>query len=147
MNGAVKRNFKPYIHVQRYTDQNENFEYGHPHSYVRFIFYNQNKIFAGKHCLRVTLNLYVAQSQATLLMRVYRRIKCRKLLTLANQTSHYMRRCLVTCKKITNLSLLHALALQSFCYVQDMYTQNQVHSAVSEVYPHKFLTHMFISKY
>ena len=95
---AVKHGFRPYI--RQYTSPNENFEYGYPHSYVLFNFYTWKTLYFVQNVSFVSdVNHYVDQSLATLLLTfgfliVYRRIYCRKFLTLSNQTSCYIHKCI-----------------------------------------------------
>ena len=89
--GAVKRDFRTYI--RRYTSQNENFEYGYPHSNALLQF-----------CLKLDpCEPHKAARHPTkgdviddvkLFSTVYCRIYCRKSLTLSNQTSRYKRKCI-----------------------------------------------------
>ena len=84
--------------ISGYTSPNENF--GYPHYNVLFNFNTSKTLYFVQNVSLVSaLNHYVDQSLATLLLtwdfrRVYRRIYCRKFLTLSNQTSRYIHKCI-----------------------------------------------------
>ena len=122
VSGAVKRNFRTYI--QRYTSPNENFEYGYPHSYALLTFSlqkdSENVLFCAytssdASCIKPLVScIYslVNQWKATLrndvgFPPVYRRIYCRKFMTLSNQTS----RCICKCIRMTfiNTSMIRIM--------------------------------------
>ena len=89
--GAVKRDFRTYI--QRYTSPNENFEYGYPHSYALLQF-----VLKLEHCkphkaARHPIKCDVI-NDVKLFPTVYRRMYCRKILKLSNQTSRYKLMCI-----------------------------------------------------
>ena len=79
-------------------------EYSYPHSNVLFNFYtSKTPYFVQTVSVVSDVNHYVDQSLATLLLTsendvgfptVYRRIYCRKFLTLSNQTSRYIHKCI-----------------------------------------------------
>ena len=89
--GAVKHDFRP--HIRQYTSLNENCEYGYP---------NSNAL------LQVALKLerckpHKAACHPTKcdiindvkpFLTVYRRIYCRKFLTLSNQMTSYKLKCI-----------------------------------------------------
>ena len=81
--GAVKRDFRTYI--RQYTSPNENFEYGYPHSNAPLQF--ELKLerckphIAARHSTKCDVI-----NDVKLFPTVYRRIYCRKFLTLSNQT-------------------------------------------------------------
>ena len=82
--GAVKRDFRTYI--RRYSFPNENFEYGYPHSNALLQFeLNLERCKPHKATGHPT-NCDVI-NDVKLFPTVYRRIYCRKFLTLSNQTS------------------------------------------------------------
>ena len=89
--GAVKRDFRTYI--RRYTSLNENFEYGYPHSNA--LLYFELKL---ERCKMRKAALHPTKcdviNDVKLFPTVYRRINCRKFLTLSNQTSHYKLKCI-----------------------------------------------------
>ena len=107
VSGAVKRDFQTYI--RRYTSPNDNFEYGYPHSNALLTFSLKNSenvlccTYTSSGCqlhkkpLASCIYSLVCQWKATLhndfgFPTVYRKIYCRKRLTLSNQTSRYKRK-------------------------------------------------------
>ena len=96
--GAVKRNFRPYH--WRYTSPNEHFEYGYPHSNALFNIYSSKaQHFASNWslasnvkqlCQPITSDVTYDVGAPT----VYRRIYWCKLLTISNQTSRYILKCI-----------------------------------------------------
>ena len=98
VSGAVKRNFRPYNGW--YTSINENFEYDYPHSNAHFSIYSSkaqhfapNWSFASNvKQLRQPITSDVTYDVGA--PTVYRRIYWRKFLTLSNQTSRYIRKCI-----------------------------------------------------
>ena len=109
VSGAVKRDFRTYI--RRYTSPNENFEYGYPHSNALSTFSLQidTEMYfvalirpAAASCIKTLASciyLLVNQWKATLrndvgFPTVYRRIYCRKFMTLSNQTSRCICKCI-----------------------------------------------------
>ena len=88
---AVKCYFQTYI--QRYTSPNENFEYGYPHSNALLQFelkLERCKPYkAAGHPTKCDII-----NDTKLFPIVYRRIYCRKFLTLPNQTSRYKLICI-----------------------------------------------------
>ena len=99
VSGAVKRDFRTYI--RRYTSPNENFEYGYPHSNALLTFslqkYSEDILYCAymssdNSCIKpLASHIYslVNQWKATLrndvgFPTVYRRIYCRKFMTLSN---------------------------------------------------------------
>ena len=89
--GAVKRDFRTYI--RRYTSQNGNFDYGYPHSNALMSFRLElehcKPYKAARHPTKCDVN-----DDVELFPTVYRRIYCRKFLTLSNQTSRYKIKCI-----------------------------------------------------
>ena len=89
--GAVKRDFRTYI--RRYTSPNLNFEYGYRHSNAPFQFRLELKRCkphkAARHPTKCGVINDVKQFPT-----VYRRIYCRKFLTLSNQMSRYKIKCI-----------------------------------------------------
>ena len=89
--GAVKGDFRMFI--QRYTSPNENFEYGYPHSNALLQFYLNLERYmplkAACHLMKCDIG-----NEIKLFRTVYRRIDCRKFLTLSNQTSRYKSKCI-----------------------------------------------------
>ena len=89
--GAVKRDFRTYI--RPYTSPNENVEYGYPHSnaLLQFClkFEHRKPHYATRHPTK-----YDVIDDVNMFPAVYRRIYCRKFLTLSNQTSHYKSKCI-----------------------------------------------------
>ena len=101
VSGAVKRDFRTYI--RRYTSQNENFEYGYPHSNALLIFslqkISENVLFCAytssdASCIKPLASCIYSLDVG--FPTVYRRIYCRKFMTLSNQTS----RCICKCIRI-----------------------------------------------
>ena len=98
VSGAVKRHLRPYNRL--YTSPNEHFEYGYPHSNALFNTYSSKaqhfapnwSFVSNVKQLRqpITSNVSYDVGAAT----VYRRIYWRKFLTLSNQTSRYIRKCI-----------------------------------------------------
>ena len=94
----VKRNFRPYN--RWYTSPNEYFEYGYPHSNALFQIYSSKaQHFASNWSfvsnvkqLRQPITSDVTYDVGA--PTVYRRIYWRKFLTLSNQTSRYIRKCI-----------------------------------------------------
>ena len=92
--GAVKRDFRTYI--RRYTSPNENFEYSYPHSSALLQFRPELERWkphkAARHPTRCDII-----NDVKLFPTLYRRIYCRKFLTLSNQTSRYEIKCIRNC--------------------------------------------------
>ena len=89
--GVVKLDFRTYI--RRYTSPNENFEYGYPHSNTRLQFCLKFERCTPQKAARnptICDVIYDVKHFPT----VYRRIYCRKYLTLSNQTSRYKIKCI-----------------------------------------------------
>ena len=80
--GAVKRDFRTYI--RRYTSPNEKFEYGYPHSYALLQFRLKIERCKPHDAARHLMKCDVI-NDVELFPTVYRRIYCRKCLTLSNQ--------------------------------------------------------------
>ena len=89
--GAVKRDFLPYI--QRYTSPNENFEYGYPHSNALLQFL-LNLECCKPHNAACHPTKCDVINDIKMFPAVYRRIYCRKFLTLSNHKSHYKSKCI-----------------------------------------------------
>ena len=89
--GAVKRDFRTYI--RRYTSPNENFEYGYPHSNALVQFRLKFERCKPHNIARYPTRCDVI-NDVKLFPTVYRRIYCRKFLTLSNQTSRFKRNCI-----------------------------------------------------
>ena len=89
--GAVKRDFRTYI--RRYTSPNENFEYGYPHSNAHLQFRLKSERCKPCNTARHPTK-YDVINDVELLPAVYRRIYCRKLLSLSNQKSLYKIKCI-----------------------------------------------------
>ena len=89
--GAVKRDFRTYI--RRYTSPNENFEYGYPHSdaFLQFRL-KLERCKPYKNESHPTICDVI--NDVKLFPTVYRRIYCRKFLTLSNQMSRYKSKCI-----------------------------------------------------
>ena len=91
VSGTAKRDFQPYI--RQYTSPNQNFEYGYPHfnvllqSHLKLERCKQHKA-AGRPAKYDVIN------DIKLFPTVYRRIFCRKFLTLSNQTLRYKSKCI-----------------------------------------------------
>ena len=92
--GAVKRDFRTYI--RRYTSPNENFEYIYPHSNALLQFELKLERCKPHKAARHPSKREVIYD-VKLFPTVYRRIYCRKFLTLSNQTSRYKRMCIRMC--------------------------------------------------
>ena len=89
--GAVKRDFRTYI--RRYTSPKEHFEYGYPHSNALLQFdLKLERCKPHKAARHPTKGDVI--DDVKLFPTVYRRIYCRKFLTLSNQTSRYKRKCI-----------------------------------------------------
>ena len=89
--GAVKRDFR--THIRRYTSPNENVEYGYPHSNA-FLQFRLKLERCKPHNAARHLTKYEVINDVKMFPTVYRRIYCRKFLTLSNQTSRYKRKCI-----------------------------------------------------
>ena len=89
--GAVKRDFRTYI--RRYTSPNENFEYGYPHSNALLQFHLKLSVASRTNVARHPTKCDVI-NDVKLFPTVYRRIYCRKFLTLSNQKSRYKSKCI-----------------------------------------------------
>ena len=88
--GTVKRDSRTYI--RRYTSPNKNFEYGYPHSNALLQFelkLERCKPYTAARHSTICDVIY----DVKLFPTVYRRIYCRKFLTLSNQTSRYKFKC------------------------------------------------------
>ena len=89
--GAVKRDFRTCI--RRYTSPKENFEYGYPHSNGLLQF--DLKL---ERCKPLKVTRHPTKGDVIddvkLFLTVYRRINCRKFLTISNQTFGYKRKCI-----------------------------------------------------
>ena len=89
--GAVKRDFRTYI--RRYTSPNENYEYGYPHSNA--LLQSRLKFERCKaHKAERRPKSCDVINDVKLFPTEYRRIYCRKFLTLSNQTSRYKSKCI-----------------------------------------------------
>ena len=87
------QNFLLGRYIRRYTSPNENFEYGYPHSYALLQF--ELKLERCKpHKATRHLTKCDVINDVKLFPIVYRRIYCRKFLTLSNQTSRYKLMCI-----------------------------------------------------
>ena len=87
--GAVKRDFRTYI--RRYTSPNEIFEYGYPHSNMQFrLKFERCK---PRNAARNQTKHDVI-NDVKMFPAVYRRMYCRKFLTLSNQNSRYKSKCI-----------------------------------------------------
>ena len=98
VSGTVNRNFLPYN--RRYTSPNEHFEYGYPHSNAFFNIYSSKARHFASNWSFVSNVKQLRQpiiSDVTYDVgapTVYRRIYWRKFLTLSNQRSRYIRKCI-----------------------------------------------------
>ena len=83
--GAIKRDFRTYI--QRY----EKFDYGFPNELLQFMLKLQHckPHKAARHPTKCDVI-----NDVKLFLTVYRRIYCRKFLSLSNQTSCYKLKCI-----------------------------------------------------
>ena len=98
VSGAVKHNFRPYI--RRYTAPNAKFEYGYPQSNVLFNIYKSKpgiclkniSCISDVYSLRCPIISDFAYDVG--FPTVYRGIYCLKFLTLSNQTSRYICKCI-----------------------------------------------------
>ena len=110
VSGAIKCDSRTYI--RRYTSPNENFEYGYPHSNVLLTFSlqkdNGNILCCAippvaASCIKPLAScIYSLVNQRKTTLRnnvrfatVYRRIYCRKFMTLSNQTSCCISKCII----------------------------------------------------
>ena len=108
--GAVKREFRTYI--RRYTSPNENFEYGYPHSYALLQFELKLERCKPHKAARHPTKCDVI-NDVKLFPTVYRRIYCRKFLTLSNQTSRYKLMCIrITHKTHSSASKSNRFAIE-----------------------------------
>ena len=82
--GAVKRDFR--TDIPRYTSTNENFEYGYLHSNALLQFELKLELCKPHKAACHTTKRDVI-NDVKLFPTVYRRIYCRKFLTLSNQTN------------------------------------------------------------
>ena len=98
--GAVKRDFRTYI--RRYTSPNENFEYGYPNSNALLQFELKLERCKPHKAARHPTKCDVI-NDVKLFPTVYRRIYCRKFLTLSNQTSRYKLMCIRILHKRSDL--------------------------------------------
>ena len=92
--GAVKRDSRTYI--RRYTSPTENFEYVYPHSNALLQFRlepGRRKPHKAARHPRYPTKCGVIDD-VNLFPAVYRRIYCRKFLTLSNQTSRHKSKCI-----------------------------------------------------
>ena len=89
--GAVKLDFPTYI--RQYTSPNENFEYGYPHSNALLQFRLKLEHCKSHNAARHPTKCDVI-NDVKLFPTVYRRIYCRKYLTLSNQKSRYKSKCI-----------------------------------------------------
>ena len=89
--GAVKRDFRTYI--RRFTSTNDNFEYCYPHSNALLQFELKLERCKPNKVARHPTKCDVINDDK-LYPTVYRRIYCRKFLTLSNQTSRYKPMCI-----------------------------------------------------
>ena len=95
---AVKRNFWPYN--RRYTSPNENFEYGYPHSNALFNIYSSKAQHFAPNWSFVSNVKQLRQPSTNDVTydigapTVYSRIYWCKFLTLSNQTSRYICKCI-----------------------------------------------------
>ena len=93
------------MYIRRYTSPNENFEYGYPHSNALLQF--RLKFERCKpHNTASHPTKYDIINDVKLFPAVYRRIYCRKFLTLSNQKSGFKSKCiLMVVKSLLNLFL------------------------------------------
>ena len=96
LSGAVERNLRPYN--RWYISQNENFEYGYPHSNALFNIYSSKAQHFAPNWSFVN-NVKQLRQPITRAVTydvgdptVYRRIYWRKFLTSSNQTLRYIRK-------------------------------------------------------
>ena len=109
VSGAIKRDFRTYI--RRYTSLNENFEYFYPHSNALLKFSlqkdNENVLYCTfsscgcqLHKNACQLQIFTCQPKKATLRTdvgfptVYCRIYCRKFMTLSNQMSRCICKCI-----------------------------------------------------
>ena len=98
ISGAIKRNFQPYI--RRYISPNENFEYGYPNSDALFNIYSSNAQYFAPNVnyvssikpLRQPITRDVIYNVGA--STVYRKTYWCEFLTLSNQVSRYIRKCI-----------------------------------------------------
>ena len=109
--GAVKRDFRPYI--RRYTSPSENFEYGYPNSNALLLFWLESERRKPHKAARHPRKCNVI-NDVKLFPAVYRRIYCRKFLTLSNQTSRYISKCI---RMMHNWIKIYHVVLASWTYV------------------------------
>ena len=98
VSGAVKHDFRTYI--RRYTSPNDKFEYGYPHSNVLFNIFTSKPGICFKNISYMS-DVYPRRwpvisdvAHDVGFPTVYRGIYCRKFLTLFNQTSRYICKCI-----------------------------------------------------
>ena len=86
---TVKRDFRPYMYIQRYTSPNENCEYGYSHSNALLRSGLKLELCKPHKAARHPTKCGVIND-----VKQYRWIYCRKFLTLSNQTSGYKLKCI-----------------------------------------------------
>ena len=86
-------NVYPTIYLGRYTSQNENFEYGYPHSNALLQFELKLECCKSYKAARHRTKCDVIYD-VKLFRTVYLRIHCCKFLTLSNRTSRYKLKCI-----------------------------------------------------
>ena len=112
--GAIKRDFRTYI--RRYTSPNENFEYGYPKSNALLQFRLRFDRCKPRNTARHPTK-YDVINDVKLFPALYRRIYCRKFLTLSNQKSRYKNKCIRILFYIQPMvTLLHNANYCSFTY-------------------------------
>ena len=97
---TVKRNFRPNEN-RRFTSPNDKFECSYPHSnaFINDFLFKRNVLFTQMTSAVSCVKSNASQWEATLrddvgFPTVYRRIYRRKFLTLSNQTSRYIHKCI-----------------------------------------------------
>ena len=112
--GAVKRDFRTYI--RRYTSPNEKYEYGYPHSNALLYFRIKLERYKPHNGARHPTKCDVINDVKSF-PTVYRRIYCRKFLTLSNQKSGYKSKCIripIVCGSSVFVFVLLCITLCSF---------------------------------
>ena len=125
VSGAVKRNFRPYN--RWYTSPNESFEYGYPHSNALFNIYSSKAQHFAPNWSFVSKAKQLRQpitSDVTYDIdapTVYRRIYWRKFLTLSNQMSRYIHKCIrmfhISSENRNEIDLNLRYVHRSFCLI------------------------------
>ena len=128
--GPVKRDFRTYI--QRYTSPNKNFEYGYPHSNALLQFRLKLERCKPHNAARHLMKCDVI-NDVKLFPTVYRRIYCRKFLTLSYQRKRYKSKC-IRILIFDPICLVDALFTKSRPFLLDITFISRRHTLLFSVY-------------